>query len=64
MPEEGESPSPEGREKRWFTLDEARRALPFDNARQLLGAPNIDGALVGGACLKAEDFLAIIEAAN
>jgi 8-oxo-dGTP pyrophosphatase MutT (NUDIX family) len=31
-----ESPSPEGREKRWFTLDEARRALGFENARRLL----------------------------
>ena len=31
-----ESPSPEGREKRWFALDEARRRLSFDNARRLL----------------------------
>ena len=29
--------SPEGREKGWFTLDEARRRLAFENARALLG---------------------------
>ena len=34
------------------------------NAKELLGQPNIDGALVGGASLKADDFVAIIEAAN
>lgn len=34
-----------------------------DNAAQLLGAPDIDGALVGGASLKAADFLGIIQAA-
>ena len=33
------------------------------NAAELLSQPNIDGALVGGASLKAEDFLAIIAAA-
>jgi triosephosphate isomerase len=33
-----------------------------DNALELLSCPDIDGALVGGACLKAADFLAIIEA--
>lgn len=33
------------------------------NAAELLGQPDIDGALVGGACLAAEDFLAIISAA-
>lgn len=32
------------------------------NAQELLGQPNIDGALVGGASLKAEDFLGIINA--
>ena len=30
-----------------------------DNAGELLGQPNIDGALIGGASLKADDFLAI-----
>jgi triosephosphate isomerase len=30
-----------------------------DNAAMLLKAPDVDGALVGGASLKAEEFLAI-----
>jgi len=34
-----------------------------DNASELLGQPNVDGALVGGASLKAELFVPIIEAA-
>jgi len=34
-----------------------------DNAAQLLSQPNIDGALVGGASLKVDDFMAIIQAA-
>jgi len=34
-----------------------------DNAAELLSKPNIDGALVGGASLKAADFLAIVRAA-
>lgn len=29
------------------------------NAKELLAVDNVDGALVGGASLKAEDFLAI-----
>lgn len=33
------------------------------NAAELLAQPNIDGALVGGAALKADDFAAIISAA-
>jgi triosephosphate isomerase len=32
------------------------------NAVELLGIPNVDGALVGGASLKAADFLGIAEA--
>jgi triosephosphate isomerase len=32
------------------------------NARELMGVGNVDGALVGGASLKAEEFLAIIRA--
>jgi len=32
-----------------------------DNAAQLLTEPNIDGALVGGASLKADDFLKIVK---
>lgn len=35
-----------------------------ENAATLLGQPNIDGALVGGASLKADGFLAIIAAAG
>ncbi len=35
-----------------------------DNAAELLARPDIDGALVGGACLKADDFLKIIRAAR
>jgi triosephosphate isomerase len=31
-----------------------------DNAAELLAQPNIDGALVGGASLKASDFLGIV----
>ncbi len=34
-----------------------------DNAADLLAQPDIDGALVGGASLKADDFIAIINAA-
>lgn len=33
------------------------------NARELLALPDVNGALVGGASLKADDFLAIIRAA-
>lgn len=35
-----------------------------DNAKELLAKPNIDGALVGGASLKADQFLSIVRAAN
>ena len=34
-----------------------------DNAAGLFGMPDIDGGLIGGASLKAADFLAIVEAA-
>jgi triosephosphate isomerase (TIM) len=34
-----------------------------DNARELMAQPDIDGGLIGGAALKAADFLAIIHAA-
>jgi triosephosphate isomerase (TIM) len=33
-----------------------------DNAAELLGQPDVDGALVGGASLKAADFAAIVKA--
>ena len=35
-----------------------------ENAASLLGQPNVDGALVGGASLKADSFLAIVAAAE
>ncbi|MFP2905726.1 triose-phosphate isomerase [Pyxidicoccus sp. 3LFB2] len=35
-----------------------------DNAAELLGQPDVDGALVGGASLKAADFAAIVKAAS
>jgi len=35
-----------------------------ENAKELLSQPDIDGALVGGACLNAESFISIIEAAG
>ena len=35
-----------------------------DNAVELLASPDIDGGLIGGAALKAADFLAICTAAN
>lgn len=38
-------------------------SVKADNAKELLSQPNIDGALVGGACLKADSFVAIINAA-
>jgi triosephosphate isomerase (TIM) len=34
-----------------------------DNALELMSQPDVDGALVGGASLKADTFLAIVEAA-
>ncbi len=51
--------------------NEAAQTLPIlyggsvkpNNAAGLLSQPNIDGALVGGASLKADDFIAIINAA-
>ena len=37
-------------------------SVKADNAVRLLTQPNIDGALVGGASLKADEFIAIIKA--
>lgn len=34
------------------------------NARELIGLPDVDGGLIGGAALKAEDFVGIIEGAE
>ena len=38
-------------------------SVKADNAAELLWQPNVDGALVGGACLKADSFSTIIKAA-
>lgn len=38
-------------------------SVKADNAKELLSQPDIDGALVGGACLKADSFVKIIETA-
>ena len=35
-----------------------------ENAKELMAMPDIDGGLIGGAALKAADFLAIIHAAD
>ena len=39
-------------------------SLKAQNAKSLLEQPNVDGALVGGASLKTDDFLPIIRAAE
>ena len=39
-------------------------SVKADNAAQLLSQQDVDGALVGGASLKVDDFIAIIEAGN
>ena len=39
-------------------------SVKADNAEELMGQPDIDGALVGGASLKAEQFLPIVRAAR
>ena len=33
------------------------------NARELVAQPDIDGGLIGGAALKADDFIALIREA-
>jgi triosephosphate isomerase (TIM) len=38
-------------------------SVKADNAQEILAVPNVDGALVGGASLKSDQFLAIINAA-
>ena len=51
--------------------EETAAALPIqdggsvkpDNAPALLRQPDVDGALVGGASLNADEFLAIVRAA-
>ncbi len=39
-------------------------SLKPDNAKDLLAMPDIDGGLVGGASLNADDFLALCQASN
>jgi triosephosphate isomerase len=39
-------------------------SVKASNAEELLACPDIDGALVGGASLKADDFLGIIAGAR
>lgn len=39
-------------------------SVKSENAREILGEPNIDGALVGGASLVVDEFIDIIKAAN
>ena len=39
-------------------------SVKADNAAELLGQADVDGALVGGASLKAQEFLAIVAAAK
>ena len=34
------------------------------NAQELLAQPDVDGGLIGGASLKAPDFVQIVNAAN
>lgn len=38
-------------------------SVKAENAAEILAVPNVDGALIGGASVKAADFLAIIRAA-
>jgi triosephosphate isomerase len=60
------------REKlRACNADAAQRTLVLyggsmkpDNAADLMAQPDIDGGLIGGAALKAADFLGIIRSAN
>ena len=39
-------------------------SMKGSNARELIGQPDIDGGLIGGASLQAEEFLAICRAAD
>ena len=53
-------------ERSQFAADKVRilygGSMKPDNAKELLAMPDIDGGLIGGAALKAQDFLAIISA--
>ena len=37
-------------------------SMKASNAGELMGCPDVDGGLVGGASLKADEFLGIIKA--
>jgi triosephosphate isomerase len=54
-------------ERSEFAADKVRilygGSMKPDNAKELLAMPDIDGGLIGGASLKAVDFLAIVAAA-
>src|SRR5438093_11944700 len=43
---------------------QSRRSVKPDNARELMGQPDIDGALVGGASLDPRSFAQIVQAAR
>jgi triosephosphate isomerase (TIM) len=45
------------------TRRRARGSVKPDNAVEILGLPDVDGALVGGASLDVESFVGIVEAA-
>ena len=47
-----------------FTGNPAKRLMNPKNAAELLAQPDIDGGLIGGAALKPEQFVEIINAAN
>jgi triosephosphate isomerase len=47
----------------WLPIQYGGSVKP-ENAASLLGQPDVDGALVGGASLKADQFLAIVRAAR
>lgn len=39
-------------------------SVKADNAAEIFSKPDVDGGLIGGASLKADDFLAIVQAMN
>ncbi len=53
---------------RWTNAESLRilygGSVTADNAKELLSQPDIDGALIGGASLKAESFCSIISTAH
>lgn len=72
-PEQAEEAHQEIRKQLWerFGMEAAGRtpilyggSVTPENASALLGCANVDGALVGGASLKAKNFLALVEAAG